>query len=165
LGKILDYCYDGTMPHQFRTEGRSWKAGEPVELTLPDGTIVQAIWAGSAQEEKLEWRLRQPGNELAQTEQVSEIAVKADDNGEMIWGAAPFGARLIFVLEPRLPNKNYRLARMVTTAATPAQVLYFRHGRFSLFGTLKPDGTLAKIPPLTPPPAPPDSPPKQGQLF
>jgi hypothetical protein len=73
----------------------------------------------------------------------------------------PVEARLIFVLESQPPGKNYRLAKMVTTASTPAQILYFRHERFSLFGSLKPDGIIAKIPPLTPPPPLP----KQGQLF
>lgn len=151
------------MPHQFRTaDDRSRKAGQHIELTLADGTKVQGTWAGSAKEEMLEWWLSRPGNELAQTEQISEVAIKADDDHEMLWGAAPVGARLIFVLEPQQPGKNYRLARMVTTASTPAQVLYFRHERFALFGSLKPDGTLAKIPPLMPPPP---GPPKQGQLL
>ena len=151
------------MPILFRTSDvGSGKPGEPIALTLADGTKVQGIWGGSAREENLKWRMSQPGNELAQTEQVSEVAVRADDNKETIWGAAPVGARLIFVLEPQLPGRNYRLAKMVTTASTPAQVLYFRHDRFSLFGNLKPDGTIVKIPPLMPPlPAPP----KQGQLF
>ncbi len=161
--KMPDYCHNGAMPHQFLTpDAKSWKASERIELTRMDGTKVEGTWAGSAQEEKLDWRLSQPGNELAQTEPVSKVAIKADDDGEMIWGAAPAGARLIFVLEPQQPGKNYRLARMVTTASTPAQVLYFRHERFALFGSLKPDGNIVKIPPLTPPPP---EPPAQGQLF
>jgi|SRR5579863_1613077 len=164
--KTLDYRYDDTMPHQFCTaDDRLWKPGEQVELTLADGTRVQGTWAGSAQEEKLKWWLSQHGNRLAQTEQISKVAIQADDDEEMIWGAAPVGARLIFVLQLQPPGKNYRLAKMVTTASTPAQVMYFRHERFSLFGSLQPDGTVAKIPPLLPPLLPPPSPPKQGQLF
>ena len=89
-----DYCYDGAMPHQFRTaDDRSRKAGEDIELTLADGTKVQGTWAGSAKEEMLEWWLSRPGNELAQTEQISEVAIKADDDHEMLWGAAPVGAQ------------------------------------------------------------------------
>ena len=123
-------------------------------MTLADGTKVEGIWAGSATEEKLVWWLRTPGNDLAQTEEVAEIAVKADDTNEIRWGAAPAGARLFFVLEAPTQGKSgesYRIAKMVTTAATPAQIAYFRHKRFSLFGTLKPDGTIAKILPPTPP--------------
>ena len=113
-------------------------------------------------EEKLDWWLRKAGNELVQSEVVAAIAVKADDNGEIIWGDAPAGARLLFVLEAPSPGKNYRLAKMVTTAATTAQIAYFRHERFSLFGALQPDGTIRKIPPIAPPPP---IRPAQGELF
>src|SRR5579884_1651705 len=157
-----DYCKDGTMPHLFRTtDDRLWKPGERVALTLPDGTKVEGTWAGSAKEERLEWWLSKYRNTLAQTEQVSEIAIQADDDNKKIWGAAPVGARLIFVLESLPPGKNYLLAKTVTTASTPAQVRYFRQERFSLFGSLTPEGSIAKIPPLMPPPATP----KQGHLF
>jgi hypothetical protein len=108
------------------------------------------------------WHLRQPGSELAQSEEVSEVAIKADNDGEMIWGAAPPGASLLFVVLAPEPGKNYRLARMITTAATPAQWAYFRHARFSLFGRLNPNGTIAKMPPLE---SPPPIPPAQGSLF
>jgi hypothetical protein len=138
-----------------------WKPAESVALTLADGTKVQGTWAGSAKEERLKWWLNQHENRLAQTDQVSEVAIQADDDKEMIWSAAPVGARLIFVLELRPPGKNYRLAKMVTTASTLEQVLYFRHERVSLFGSLKPDGTIAKIPPLMPPPPAP----RQSQLL
>lgn len=151
------------MPHFFRTaDDKLCKASHPISLTLADGTPVEGIWAGSAQEEKLTWWLRKPGNELAQTGEVAEIAVKAEDTNKINWGRAPEGARLIFVLEAPTVGKTghtYRLAKMVTTAATPAQIAYFRDERFSLFGTLKPDGTIARIPPLPPPP------PEQGELF
>ena len=113
-------------------------------------------------EEKLDWWLRKTGNELVQSELIAAIAVKADDNGEIIWGDAPAGARLLFVLEAPPPGKNYRLAKMITTAATTAQIAYFRHERFSLFGTLQPDGTIRKIPSITPPPP---LGPAQGELF
>jgi len=53
---------------------------------------------------------------------------------EMIWGDAPPNARLFFVLVPE-PGKSYRLAKMVTTAATsPPQKAPFRHDRSALFG-------------------------------
>lgn len=151
------------MPHLFRTiDEKLWKASQLIPLKLADGTPVEGIWAGSAQEEKLAWWLRKPGSELAQTGEVSEIAVKAEDTNKINWGAAPEGARLIFVLEAPTVGKSgqtYRLAKMVTTAATPAQIAYFRDERFSLFGTLNPDGTIARISPLSPPP------PEQGELF
>src|SRR5882672_10022474 len=94
--------------------------------------MIEAIWAGSATEEKLRWWLDQRGHQLMQTE--------------------PAAARLIFVLQPPEAGKNYRLAKMVTTAATPAQVAYFRHQRFALFGTLQPDGSIHRIAPVAPPP-------------
>ena len=151
------------MPHLFRTlDGKQWKPSQPIHLTLADGTKVEGIWAGSAQEEKLAWWLRKPGNTLAQTDEVAEIAVKAEDTNKINWGAAPKGARLIFVLEaPTVSKKGetYRLAKMVTTAANPAQLAYFHDERFSLFGTLQSDGTIIRIPPLPPPP------PEQGELL
>jgi hypothetical protein len=140
------------MPNLYRTPGGDErKPGTPLLFQLPDGQMVQARWAGSAQEEKLPWWLRKPGHQLVQSEPVAAIALKAEDDGEMIWGDAPAEARLIFVLEPSPPGKNYRLARMVTTPTTPAQLAYFRHERFALFGTLQPDGSIHRMPPPEPP--------------
>jgi len=151
------------MPNLYRTlDGKERKPGTPLAFQLADGAIVEAFWAGSATEEKLDGWLRGASNQLAHSEAVAAVAVKADDNGEIIWGDAPDDARLIFVLLAPPPGKNYRLAKMVTTAAHPAQVAYFRHQRFCLFGTLQSDGTIRKIPPRTPPPP---NPPAQGELF
>jgi hypothetical protein len=151
------------MPNLFRThDGKIRNPSDRLSLTLADGTAVEGVWAGSATEEKLDWHLRQPGSQITQSEPVAAIATKADDNGEIIWGDAPSEARLLFVLLPPATGKNYRLARMVTTAANAAQLAYFRHPRFSLFGQLKPDGTIARIPPPQPPPPPPKA---QGELF
>ena len=154
------------MPNLFQTlDGKLWEPRQTLPLTLADGTPVGGVWGGSSQEEKLRWWLSQPGSELAQSELVAEIAIKADDTKEMRWGLAPSGARLFFVLEaPALAKtgERYRLAKMITTAANPAQAAYFHHERFCLFGTLNPDGSVRKIPPLQPPP--PDLP-DQGELF
>lgn len=145
------------MPHLFKTrDGTVWKPGKSVALTLPDGTKAEGVWAGSAQEEKLGWWLRPPGSDLGQTEEVAEIAVKDEDTDELRWGVAPEHARIFFVLQPPATSKTghrYRLAKMVTTAATEAQHAYFNDERFSLFGTLNPDGTIHRIPPLQPPPS------------
>ncbi|MDR3401042.1 MAG: hypothetical protein P4L99_00980 [Chthoniobacter sp.] len=151
------------MPNLFRTlDGTIWKASAPVSLTLADGTAVQETWAGSAKEETLDEKwLSRGGSQIAQSEIIAAIASKADDDGEMIWGDAPPNARLFFVLAPE-PGKSYRLAKMVTTAATPAQQAHFRHHRSALFGYLQPDGSMVRIPPLDPPPPPP---PAQGELF
>jgi hypothetical protein len=151
------------MPNLYRTpDGDERKPSVRQLFQSADGKIVEGTWAGSATEEKLEWWLRKPGSELVQSEPVGAIASKADDNEEMIWGDAPAEARLIFVLEAREPGTDYRLAKMVTTAATPAQAAYFRHGRSALFGTLQPDGSIRRIPPLQPPPP---HGPAQGLLF
>jgi len=124
--------------------------------------MVEGHWAGSAQDEKLEWWLRKPGSELVQSEAIAAVGSEADDDGELIWGDAPSGARLLFVLEEAPLGKNYRLAKMVTTAANAAQEAYFRHKRSALFGTLQPDGSIRKIPP---PETPPPRGPAQGTLF
>ena len=112
--------------------------------------------------EKLSWWLGKPGHQLVQSEPVAAFAVKADDDGEIVWGEAPAEARLIFVLEAMLPGKDYRLAKMVTTAATPAQLAYFRHERSALFGMLQAGGGVRRIP--APEPPPPRGP-AQGELF
>ena len=151
------------MPHLYRTaDGIERKPGTPIPLQLFDGSPIEGVWAGSATEEKLDWWLRKAGSQIAQSEPVVAVAAKADDNGEIIWGGAPDDARLIFVIEAPPPGKNYRLAKMVTTAADPAQVAYFRHERFALFGTLQLDGSIQRIAPIAPPPP---SPPAQGELF
>ncbi|HYF33960.1 MAG TPA: hypothetical protein VD994_01610, partial [Prosthecobacter sp.] len=88
------------MPHLFRTvDGRQWNAGRHIPLTFANGAAADGIWGGSAQEEKLKWWLSKPGYELAQTEEVAEVAVRDEDTDEVRWGAAPPGARLFFVLE------------------------------------------------------------------
>ena len=151
------------MPHLFRTlDGKESKPSQSIALTLADGTKVEGIWAGSAQEEKLAWWLGQPESKLAATEEVSEVASRADDTGETIWAAAPKRARLLFVLLAREPGKNYQRAKLVTTSSTAAQIAYFRHPRFALFGKSKTDGTIEKI---SSPPPPPPKPPPQKELF
>lgn len=151
------------MPNLFRTsDGKVWKPSQSLPLTLADGTQAEGVWGGSAQQEKLDWWLRPPGNALVQTEEIAAIAIKGDDTKEMLWAEAPAGARLFFVLEARAAGNHYRLAKMVTTAANPAQRAYFHHERFSLFGKFKPDGSIEVIAPLKPPPP---RPPDQGELF
>jgi hypothetical protein len=152
------------MPNFFRTiDGKVWKASQAIRLELADGEIIQGIWAGSAQEEKLDWWLRPAvGNKLAQSDEVAAVAAKAEDDGELIWGEAPAGARIFFILIAPDAGKDYWLAKMVTTAANPAQVAHFRHARFALFGKFRPGGGIEKIPPVEPPPPPP---PAQPELF
>jgi hypothetical protein len=151
------------MPNLFRnTDGTVRKPGVPIPFQYPDGRVFNAVWAGSATEEKLNWWLSAPGNELVQSELVTEIAVRDDKTKEIRWGDAPAGARLLFVLAAPEPGKNYRLAKIVTTAANAAQFARFHHHRFSLFGKFQPDGRLQKIAPVVPPL--PEKP-QQGELF
>ena len=134
------------MPNLFRSrDGKIWKPGEVLRLTLADGSAGEGTWAGSATEERLDWWLGKPGNQLGQTEEIAAIALKAEDNGEMIWGDAPVGSRLFFVLEGAVAGKTYRLAKMVTAATTPAQAAYFRHGRFALFGEFDAQGRVRRM--------------------
>lgn len=154
------------MPHLFRTtDGREWKASAPLAVTLANGTKVEAIWGGSAQGEKLDWWLRKPGNELGQTTEVAAVAVRNEDTDEVAWGPAPEGARVFFVIEPPVEGKSggtYRIAKLVTAAASPSEEAYFNDNRVALFGTFRADGSVAQIPSL---PAPPPKPPRQGELF
>lgn len=152
------------MPHLFRTiHGREFRPGENLRLVLANGTEAWGIWGGSAKGEKLPWWVNKPGHQLAQTtDQISGIAIRDEDHTEVRWGAAPSGAHLFFVLEPPRGGKNYRIAKMVTIAATPGQTAYFKEDRFSLFGSFAPDGTIRKL--EAPAPPPPD-PPRQPLLF
>lgn len=127
------------MPNLFRTlDGQVWKASSALPLTLADGSAIEAIWAGSAKAETLQEKwLSRAGTQIAQSEIITAIASKADDDGEMIWGDAPQNARLFFVVVPE-PGKGYRLAKLVTTAATPAQEAYFRHDRSAFSAISRP---------------------------
>ena len=155
------------MPHLFRTaDSKVWKPGEPFALQLTDGSMTEGLWAGCAQHEKLGWWLRKPGNQLARSAEVSAIAIKGEDDGELRWGGAPPGSHLFFVLElPRLGKSgvSYRLARMITIAATPEQGAFFRDERFALLGKWNRERGISIIPPIDPPPFPPS--PRQGELF
>lgn len=157
------------MPHAFRTlDGHPWKPGDRFPATLANGTVAMAVWGGCARHETLreKW-LRPHGNELAQGPPVSEVAITDEETGKTRWGPSPSGAGLLFVLLPVVTGKDgrdYRLAKLITTEATAAELAYFRDNRVALYGTLAPDGKMKIIPPATPPP--PDAPiPVQGELF
>lgn len=155
------------MPHQFRTtDGTDWKPRKPFPLQLPDGSMVEGIWAGCAQYEKLGWWLKKPGNQLARSAGVSAIAIKGEEDGELRWGGTPERVHLFFVIEPSTVGKSgesYRLAKMVTIAATPGQVAFFQDERFALLGNWDEAREISIVPPLVPPPAAPS--PRQGELF
>jgi hypothetical protein len=157
------------MPHRFRTkDGTVYGPGgkTPFPVRLVDGSETIVIWGGCAQNEKLGWWLKKPGHEIGESaELVVGIAIEAEDTKEFIWGDAPEGARLIWVVEPPTVSKagtTYRLAKMVTVEATPEQLAYFRDTRFALLGTLDEAGKVRAIPALKPPPA---IAPAQGELF
>lgn len=154
------------MPNLFRTvDGTVWKPGQSVSLVLADGTAVEGTWMGSAQDEKRNWWLRTPGNELTQTSaEVAAVASKDKDTEELLWLDTPAHARLFFVLEGRAPGKSYRRALMLTVPATREQDAYLNHERFALLGHFKPDGGIQEIAPLAPPPPRPRQP-TQGELF
>lgn len=155
-----------SMCNIYRTKkGRVCTAGKPVDLSLADGSKTEGVWGGSAQEEKLDWWLKKPGHELTQTMEVAEIGVRDNKTEDTAWAAAPEGTHLLFVLEAPAMAKNgtpYRIAKMVTRKATEAEAAYFQEPRCALFGRMKPDGGITRIPPLPPPPP---KQPRQGELF
>lgn len=157
------------MPHRFRTpDGKEWTTGVRFPLFRPDGTEVEGMWAGCARYEILPWWLRKPGNELTQSSEVSGIGIKGEDDDVLRWDTTPPGARLFFVLEPAKVGKSgesYRIAKMVTTAATPAQLAYFHDERYALLGGFDAAGEISIMPPLAPPEALPPEKPEQGELF
>ncbi|HEX2748364.1 MAG TPA: hypothetical protein VHM91_10230, partial [Verrucomicrobiales bacterium] len=79
------------MPHAIRTtDGRPWKPGQSFSATLADGRVAPAVWGGCARYETLQKKwLNVPGNELAQSEQVSEVAITDEESGKTRWGPAP----------------------------------------------------------------------------
>jgi hypothetical protein len=149
------------MPNAFRTTaGEIWRAGQHIPLALADGSVVTEKWAGSATEEKLDWWLRRgSGNLLART--VPVAAIGTNDGGDFVWADAPPDAHAFFVIASE-SGKNYRLAKMVTTAASPAMAAAIRHDRFALLGRFTETGVIEKMTPPEPA-APP--PPAQGELF
>lgn len=150
------------MPNAFRTTtGELWRAGQSIPLTLPDGAVVTEKWAGSAKEERLDWWLRPgSGNQLAFTSPVA--AIGTNDSGEFLWADAAPGSHAFFVIVAPESGKSYRLAKMVTAAASPALAAAIRHDRFALLGRLMPRGDIEKV--LPPDPDAP-LPPAQGELF
>ncbi len=109
------------MPHFFRTtDDTVWKPGKLFPRQLVDGSMVEGIWAGCAQHEKLGWWLKNPGNQLARSAEVCAIAIKGEDDGELRRGDVPQGGHLFFVIEPPKVGKSdesYRLSKMITIAA------------------------------------------------
>jgi hypothetical protein len=153
------------MCSRFRSAvGKEWKPCDTLPVDLADEVEAAGVWAGFATSEKLEWWLRKPGHRIVQTtEPVIAIAERADDTGELIWADIEPSAHLLFVLEPPPAGKDYRLARLVTKAATAAQAAYFRHDRFPLLGHLERGGLLKEISPSDPPPPEPRL--RQESLF
>ena len=85
------------MPHLFRTtDGTVWKPDKPFPLQLADGSMIEGIWAGCAQHEKLGWWLKNPENQLARSAEVCAIAIKGEDDGELRWGRCAAGGPFVF---------------------------------------------------------------------
>lgn len=156
------------MPHRSRPHnGIVRKASQRIPFLLPDGSEIEAVWGGTAQNEMVDSCLGKSGYELAQSGEIEAAAGSDDESNEVRRGATATsgGAGLFFVVEPEGTGKDgqpYRPGRMVTREATPEQEAYFRDARFALLGIMNPDGSISIIEPLTPP-AP--EPPAKGELF
>jgi len=155
------------MCNKFRSiSGKEWRPGDEIPLELIDGPAATGIWAGCAQQEKLDWWIKQQGGQLAQmAEPVAEIAEGSKIvSKKLTWGPAPEEAHLLFVLLPALPGKSYALTKLITTAARADQEAYFQNHRFPLLGSLE-NGKIQVKPPLVAPDAPPLERKEQGELF
>lgn len=140
----------------FKVEGKIHRPGRGVPAIAAGGALT-GIWAGFARSEILKWWLER-GAELIDIP-ANEFAERSDLTGELIWDRVPQGLVLRALLDRQT---SHELIKVVTRAATPAEIEKFQHDRMPLLEkplhAPRPAASPAEV---RPPPEPPEKiPPK-----
>ena len=110
----------------FKVEGKIHRPGREVPAFAAGGALTRT-WAGFARSEILKWWLER-GGELLDIP-ATEFAERSDRTGELVWDAVPGGLVLRALLDRQT---GHELIKIVTRAATPAEVGKFQHDRMPL---------------------------------
>jgi len=110
----------------FEIQGRVFRPGRQVVARAKDG-VVRPVWAGFARNEILGW-WESRGAELLDIP-AERFAERSDQTRRLVWDDVPRGLVLRGVMER---VKGSPLLRIVTRAATEAEVMRFQHPRMPL---------------------------------
>ena len=111
----------------FKIEGKIFRPGREVHAISSCGP-VDRIWAGFARSEILRWWIDR-GGELLDIP-ATEFAERSDRSGELIWDSVPEGLVIRALLDRQT---SHELVKIVTRAASPAELEKFQHDRMPLF--------------------------------
>lgn len=93
--------------------------GPQGEFELP---FSEAVFGGPAKNESRKYWIHREGAEEVLVPDVTRFGEKNKSTGEQGWEDLPAGSALEGLLLPKPPGKDYRLLKIVTQPATPAQV-------------------------------------------
>ncbi|MFZ0616202.1 MAG: hypothetical protein WAN16_07105 [Chthoniobacterales bacterium] len=110
----------------FEIQGRAFRPGREVLARAKEG-LVRPVWAGFARSEILGWWERR-GGELLDIP-AERFAERSDQTRRLVWDDVPGGLVLRGVMER---GEGSPLVRIVTRAATEAEVMRFQHPRMPL---------------------------------
>lgn len=110
----------------YEYKGVGFRPGREVPAAGEHG-ICRATWAGFARNEILDWWRRKGGALLDIP--ATRFAERSDQTGKLIWDDVPEG----FVIRGLLDRQTWHpLIKVVTRAATPAEMEKFQHPRMPL---------------------------------
>lgn len=110
----------------FEIQGRVFRPGREVVARAKEG-VVRPVWAGFARSEILGW-WQHRGGELLDIP-AERFAERSDQTRRLVWDDVPEGLVLRGVMER---GEGSPLVRIVTRAATGAEVMRFQHPRMPL---------------------------------
>jgi hypothetical protein len=110
----------------FEIQGRVFRPGREVVARAKEG-VVRPVWAGFARSEILGW-WQHRGGELLDIP-AERFAERSDQTRRLVWDDVPEGLVLRGVMER---GEGFPLVRIVTRAATGAEVMRFQHPRMPL---------------------------------
>lgn len=110
----------------FEIQGRVFRPGMEVVARAKEG-VVRPVWAGFARSEILGW-WQHRGGELLDIP-AERFAERSDQTRRLVWDDVPEGLVLRGVMER---GEGSPLLRIVTRAATGAEVMRFQHPRMPL---------------------------------